>query len=253
MKRIVYFIFICANGFSQINVVEFFESLYSDNSVKIENTYEEGYNLFCDQHQIDKDNTHNKDIFYRLYFLHELFTTDSAMDCSSNGILEIPYFWDDTRQDIDGNGYNIQRTPDVFLGDLVSEKPSYSYEGCGDFYTFGWCAEREMAFVALLRNMGYEADIIALNGHAWTQIYVSMYTNDYKDIFTITVDNTFDQFYIYEERLPCMHTCESYDYNCSICLMVEYYNPTADKPIDHILVYDTAIKRINELVINKLK
>ena len=251
MKKYLYFIFICANGFSQINVVDFFDLLYSENSIKIEDTYEEEYSLFCDTNEIDKDNTHNEYIFYKLYFLHKLFTTNSAMDCSKSGILEIPYFWDDTREFIIGNEYNVKRTPDRFLGDLVSNKPYYKYAGCGEFYTFGWCSEREMAFVALLRSMGYDADIIALNGHAWTQIYVPMYINGHKDIFSITIDNTFNLFYVYEEKYPCMHTCESYDHDCSICLMIEYYNPTADKSIDHIIVNKPAAERINKLVSNK--
>ena len=68
MKTIIFSLFICVNGFAQVNVVEFFESLYSENEIKIENTYKDNYNLFCYQYGIDKNNTYNKNIFYKLYY-----------------------------------------------------------------------------------------------------------------------------------------------------------------------------------------
>jgi hypothetical protein len=259
MKTIIISLFICVNGFAQINVVNFFDLLYSENSIKIEQSYEEVYNLFCDQHGIDKNNTHNKGTFYKLYFLHKLFTTTESMDCSASGILEIPYFWDYSRDYISApdNVVLTDRTPEVFLSDLVSNKPQYSYE-CEvgekeiDFYTFGWCAEREMAFVSLLRHMGVESYILADGGHAWSEVHIPMYVNDRKEEIVITIDNTYDEFYVQEYNFCCFHDCQEYDYNCAHCLMVQFYNPSANRSIEHILVSKSAAERINKLVSNKL-
>ena len=83
-------------------------------------------------------------------------------------------------------------------------------------------------------------------------IFLKKSANEGKELFGTWNFEPPNTFYIYEERLPCMHTCSQYDYNCSICLMIEYYNPVANKSIDHIIVFESVMERINELVISKL-
>ena len=62
----------------------------------------------------------------------------------------------------------------MFLNDLVSISPKYHHNDCGKFYTFGWCGEREMSFVALLKNMGFSAKVVAKGIHAWTEVIVEL-------------------------------------------------------------------------------
>ena len=237
-------------GFSQENIVVFLNTIYNEYKDDCHNKYDIKYILCDSKNDIDYNKELNYEIIYKLYFLHQLFTTNAAKDCSASGILAIPYFWSDSRNNISApkTSKMLDRTPEIFLSDLVSSDAKYSHEECGKFHTFGWCAEREMAFVALLRNMGFKAEVIASNGHAWTQVNINLYPEGGNQF--ITIDNTFNDFYIGEYIIPSIHNCKSYDYNCEICLMQKHYNPRANDKIDNIIVSKIAAKRIRTKIDN---
>lgn len=254
MLKSIFFLLISLSytvSFSQENVVFFFNTIYNEYKDDCYKKYDVKNFLFDDQNNINYNKELDYEIIYKLYFLHQLFTTNAAQDCSGSGILSIPYFWAESRNNISAPKKSkiLDRTPAIFLSDLVSIYPKYSHEGCGLFHTFGWCAEREMAFVALLRNMGFKADVIASNGHAWTQVNINLDDTEEGNLF-IKIDNTFNNFSIGEYIMPSTHNCKSYNYNCEVCLMQKYYNPRANEKIDNIIVSTIAAKRIRTKINN---
>ncbi|MBN1348103.1 hypothetical protein JXJ21_01705 [candidate division KSB1 bacterium] len=126
--------------------------------------------------------------------MHDLFTGISAQNYVSGGILQIPYFWHwidpNPRHEIvfsenstkliklkppdEFSKYksyaDIDRTPCLYLSDLLSDEPKYYHEQCSEFYTFGWCSEREMAFNTLVELFGYKSKIKQEEIHTWTAV-----------------------------------------------------------------------------------
>tara|TARA_R110002020_G_scaffold137687_3_gene307096 strand:+ start:1834 stop:2580 length:747 start_codon:yes stop_codon:yes gene_type:complete len=237
-------------GFSQVSVVEFFDQFYSKNSSTLLTIYEDDYKLFCKDKQIDIDNDHNKYVFHKLFFLHNAFTTTGAINGLRGGLLEIPYYDMSSRYKLE-DVIIEDRTPVIFLSDLVSDTSKYK-----DMYTFGWCSEREMAFMALIKSMGFDGRIVADNGHAWSEVNVELYVNNQLNDYILYIDNTYDRFLIrtelyWYELTSNYHECRSYDYNCEICLMTKFYNPRSDEIIDTIMVSKDRIKSLsNQLVLN---
>lgn len=156
-----------------------------------------------------------------LYIIHSLFTSNSAYNGSRGSILNIPYLWHwvkpNPRHTITyipknkplktikptqgfgkyGSFADIDRTPFLFLSDMLSEQPNYYKEGIDTFSTFGWCSEREMAYVALLSTLGYEAKVVTSGTHSWTEV-VKQLVNDKDKMqwFKFKVDSTFNHFNI---------------------------------------------------------
>ena len=273
MKKLLLLLIIPLLSFGQENIVDFFNSIYNKNKKNIYAKYQKDYLQFCAQNNLNLNSKKNEEVYYKLYFMHKLFTTNESMDCSANGILEIPYFWKDSRDYISApdNAVLRDRTPEVFLSDLVSNKPRYSYE-CEvgekeiDFYTFGWCAEREMSFVALLKNMGISAKVVANGGHAWTEIIVELDTHsESTSKYIVKIDNTYDDFLILNNwtesnsvwEIDTNHhleknKCSEYNYDCAFCLMHVFYNPKSNQLITNIIVENDASNRINNQIIDGL-
>ena len=149
--------------------------------------------------------------------MHDLFTSQSATNGSKGEILNIPYMWhwvtpnprhqisftasktllQDMKPPIEFSKYNsyadIDRTPFLYLTDLVAESPKYYSESYGEFSTFGWCSEREMAFVFLFEMMGFDGKVMAEGNHSWSEFLITMNLNDKNSAnFMVKVDNTFD-------------------------------------------------------------
>ena len=77
---------------------------------------------------------------------------------------------------------------------MFSEENKYSSKACGEFSTFGWCSEREMAYTCLLSIKNYVAKVKAEHGHSWTELIIPLrLQNQKKALFKISVDNTFDK------------------------------------------------------------
>jgi len=173
----------------------------------------------CNRYELDSTNEQNQHTFYAINFYHQLFTGDGSFDGSSEGgILKIPYFWnwvEPNRRDsimyLPTNEYlseitppkrfsrynsfaDIDRIPSLYIQDLLTSKPSYHHEYCGDFYTFGWCSEREMTFVLLMELLLDIPSVVIVEGaHSWTEMdlkFVGL-AQDYKEV-RVKVDNTYD-------------------------------------------------------------
>ncbi|MBK7095349.1 MAG: hypothetical protein IPH57_10005 [Saprospiraceae bacterium] len=175
------------------------------------------YLSFCKSNNILKTDSLNIRNFYTVKILHELFTSQTASNCSKGLILDIPYFWhwcqDNPRHKIYFTSSNkllknckppkefsryssyadIDRTPYLFLSDMVSNVPNYYSKSCDTFSTFGWCSEREMAFVALMTTLNYNGKIKAENYHSWSEFIIPMKNiKNEQTYFNVIVDNTFN-------------------------------------------------------------
>jgi hypothetical protein len=159
----------------------------------------------------------NIEKFYSIKILHDLFTSQTASNCSKGEILNIPYQWHwvnpnprhtirftengkllkETKAPAEFSKYNsyadIDRTPYLFLSDLFSETPKYYSASCDTFPGFGWCSEREMAFVCLLDLLNYSGKVVAEGNHSWSELLIPMRSADGKlKNFRVIVDNTFN-------------------------------------------------------------
>ena len=210
------FIILFQSSFAQKNIDLFLKNLYNQ-SQEYQQVRENEYNQFCKELNVQKNNELNQENFFFIYFLHDLFTNSSAQNCNVEGILEIPYFWHwinpNPRNEIlylpDSVKLNmkkppkqlsryksfadIDRTPYLFLSDLVSVQPKYYHEDCSDFYTFGWCSEKEMSFNSILSVLNYPCKIKQSGIHTRSEIWVKMLDINNKNVNVILkVDNTFD-------------------------------------------------------------
>ena len=172
---------------------------------------------FCLANKVNPIDSSNVVKFYTIKILHELFTSQTASNCSQGEILNIPYQWHwiepnpryeicfansktllkDTKPPNEFSNYNsyadIDRTPYLFLSDFVYPELKYYSTSCDTFSTFGWCSEREMAFIALTSLLEYEGKVVAEGNHSWSEFVIPMKLND-GDLqnFKVSVDNTFN-------------------------------------------------------------
>jgi hypothetical protein len=174
------------------------------------------FDSVCVEHGLDATDPTNRSLYHEIMFLHALFTGDGAGDGDRGGLLRIPYFWhwidpnprhgirlvaDDrplvalpppapyTRY---ASQADIDRVPLLYLGDLVAERPRYRHPEYGTFETFGWCSEREMAFLALLLALGHEGKIVQDGIHVWTELWCELgAASGQRVAVTVRVDNTF--------------------------------------------------------------
>lgn len=141
-----------------------------------------------------------------LRHLHQMLTTDWP----ENYRGEIPYVtnWDGSRLEIRKNGWPAieqDRTPTIFYRDFV-DTVAYRGPHGQEFYTFGWCSEREMAFAAGAWLMGYEPVIIVRGGHAFTLVSI--------DGVLHKVDNTYGKFEVWDYGyVPVPETKLEFFYN----------------------------------------
>ena len=231
---------------------------------------------FCNAHDLDSNSHSNKRAFFQIYFLHDLFTGESAQNYSTGGILQIPYFWhwvepnprygiifleDSVRlgEIPPPEGYekyksyaDIDRIPYMYLMDLLADRPKYYHEKCSSFYTFGWCSEREMAFNALLEIIGYNAKIKQSGIHTWSEILIS-FRDRYAVVkmFIFKVDNTFDR--VDYEIIDNDLSVENWRTDVGSGSLIEWYNRRAHSPkeiakIKSIQISATARNRIEEQI-----
>jgi hypothetical protein len=176
------------------------------------------YNDFFRKNELNAIDSTNIEKYYTLKILHDLFTSETASNCSKGEVLNIPYQWhwvspnprhtiryvesgkllSVTKPPVEFGKYNscadIDRTPYLFLSDLFATKSKYYSESCDTFPSFGWCSEREMAFVCLLDILGYSGKVMVNGGHSWSEFVVPMKTKDGNSKkFCVSVDNTFNK------------------------------------------------------------
>ncbi len=253
----------------------FFNELYLKHSSKYHQIKIDAYNQFCDRYHLDRSHSQNQERYFRLSFFHDLLTGTDAINCSSGGILKIPYFWhwispnprhkifhlpDKTiltklkppkRLAKYKSLADIDRIPSQFLADLVSDEPQYYHPDCGSFYTFGWCSEREMSFALLLSLYSYDSKIVQEGIHVWSEFWLGFTTVDGKAISLIAkVDNTFDT--VIWEKAPDRNKTK-WLINYGAIKMVKWYNSKARESqelalVQKIIVAGKSQYRINLLV-----
>ena len=175
------------------------------------------YKSFCRNNELKTLDSINVKNYYSIKILHDLFTCKEATNGSKGEILNMPYFWHWVKPNprytiylaknkkllkdikpptefLKFNSYaEIDRTPYLFISDLFQPELKYYSESCGSFSTFGWCSEREMAFVCLLDLLGYKGKIVAEGIHSWSEFLVPMTSeNNILINFSVKVDNTFN-------------------------------------------------------------
>ena len=206
--------------YEEMPLSDFIEKLFSNHLSSLKIIENQSFEALCTANQLSLADSLNQSNYLRIKFLHDLFTSSGAYDCNTGGILKLPYFWHwtlpNSRYEIeyltDGTpkklteiksppGFqrykslaDVDRTPLLYLGDMVTETPKYRHPDCGDFYTFGWCSEREMAFAVLLNLMALESKVVVSGNHSWTETLIGM-TNSGggQKWMLVKADNTFDK------------------------------------------------------------
>lgn len=203
--------------YDSLSIPSFFEKLIVNHQNDFSKINKDEFVSFCEQYDVNPLDSLNSKKFYTIKILHDLFTSQTASNGSKGEILNIPYMWHwvspnprheiafkeskvlikDTKAPKDFSKYasytDIDRTPYLFLTDLMAESPKYYTDSFGEFSTFGWCSEREMAFVCLLEMMGFDGKVMAEGNHSWSEFLITMNLNDYNSAnFMVKVDNTFD-------------------------------------------------------------
>jgi len=150
----------------------------------------------------------------RLWAVHQMLTTTSATDGAVGGAFRLPYFWHWTepnpRLSIVSRpdqqplvqlepppGYgryktfgHIDRKPALYLGDVAADEPRYFHPDVGEFSSFGWCSEREMAFCALAAIWGYEVKVVQHGIHVVSVVRLETAAPSPE----VLVDTTFNMF-----------------------------------------------------------
>lgn len=233
---------------------DFFRALAREFHAPFTATEPGAFASFCEVHGLDPADPSNAATYHEVAFLHALLTGDGARDGARGGLLQIPYFWhwttpnprhgillvaDDrplastpppdpysryaTQADID-------RVPVLYLGDLVAEQPRYRHRRHGQFETFGWCSEREMAFLSLMLAMGHDGKIVQEGIHVWTELWCEMTTVAGDTVvMTARVDNTFAT--LRWLQLPEGTALQQWRAQTGRGAQVDWYNRTARSPV----------------------
>jgi hypothetical protein len=198
-------------------LLSFFDNTFREFYPRLKEKNSINFIKFCDKYGLDEKDEENQKSFCQVHFYHDLLTGSGASDCVKGGILAIPYFWHwidpNPRHEIlrlpdsaklgslkPPKGYaryksyaDIDRVPSMFLSDLVSDTPSYYHPDCGEFYSFGWCSEREMTYCCIMSGYDYKCKIRQEGIHTWSEILTSFRTRDSVMIpLSAVVDNTFN-------------------------------------------------------------
>jgi len=204
------------SSYAAPSLPEFFKGLYAEHRDELSQRYGKSLDKILRQFEIGKDTGIVRGKLLPLFFYHALFTSSDAIDCARGGILEIPYFWHwvdpNPRYDLiyvpDGKPLNktrppkgfekyksyadIDRTPAIYLQNLVADQPLFRHPSCGEITTFGWCSEREMAFANLMTILGYQVKIIQSGIHVWSEVLLEILAERQKGYAVCAVDNTFN-------------------------------------------------------------
>lgn len=199
-------------------LLPFLDRLFADHRISIARKLSQDEPSASLLSRLSPEDSASRERILEVLFLHRLLTTSAPIDGARGGILESVYFWHWVKPNprhrirmLPDSGLLVEakphpahpsyrswadmdRTPDLFLADLVADTPRYFHPDFGTFYTFGWCSEREMAFTLLLTRMGYTAKIKFKGNHVWTEVLIEGARLDGSTKNGILrIDNTFDQ------------------------------------------------------------
>jgi hypothetical protein len=137
----------------------------------------------------------------------------------------------------------IDRTPALFLSDLVSESPRYRHDDCGEFFTFGWCSEREMAFLALMTCLGYEGRIRQEGIHSWSELWCQLTADGGTPVPVIAaIDNTYGS--LEWNRAPLGASSRQWKEDAGGSKELRWYNATARSARQHAELRGAAVTRV---------
>ncbi len=204
--------------YKETTIPIFLKELVENHQREFEIVDSSTYKRFCLSNEIFPSDSNNLQKYLTLSILHRLFTCKNATDGSRGEILNVPYFWNwvnpNPRSEItllenkqklgeikppkEFSKYdsyaNIDRTPYLFLSELFLDNPKYYSNSCDTFSTFGWCSEREMAFVCTMDFLNYNGKVMAEGNHSWSEFIVPLQSiNKGEKNFKVKVDNTFDE------------------------------------------------------------
>lgn len=237
------------NQYQNLSITQFFEQLAQNHYSKLHQRDKDFWSSSGQTKNIDINDSENIKTIFKLKILHKLFTSSGASNGAKGAILNIPYFWHWTNPnprhqikwvptnqlltDIKPNKTfskyksiaDIDRTPYLFLADLVKDKPQYYHNKCDTFATFGWCSEREMAFVCLTELLGYRGKVVASGNHSWSEFIVKLKNNQGQMLdFCVTIDNTFGYFNILTIKKSAIGEWNNYFGNAPLS---KWYNDKA--------------------------
>jgi hypothetical protein len=241
----------------------FFAELYQNNVSDFKKAYGKGYLSFCEDYNINSDDPANQEKYFKLLFYNKMLTTTNSVDCTKGGMLKIPYFWHwidpnprhriidnesgtllvdkspPERYSLYKSHADIDRTPYIYLKDLVSEKPGYRHPDCSEFYTFGWCSEREMAYSLLIGLYGFKSKIVQKGIHVTSNVWVTFTTRSGKKATLMAiVDNTYDVLVWKKVKRIAF---DSWYKDMGTIKMVKWYNKKARSEEERELVKDIRV------------
>lgn len=202
--------------YDSLNIPEFLKTFCQNHIETFSRLYFSEFQDFCSANDLNTNDSINKTHYFSLKILHDLFTSQNASNGSIGEITKIPYFWHwtspnprytirftennkflkDTKPPSQFAKYqsfaDIDRTPYLFISDWLSPEFRYYSETMDSFSTFGWCSEREMAFVCLTTLLGYQGKVVTSGNHSWSELTVSMGSKKKTSLFRVKIDNTFN-------------------------------------------------------------
>jgi len=184
----------------------------------------------CERFALDPDDSSNRRRFAQVYFFHDMIKGNGTSNGSYSGFLKIPYFWhwipvnprleitrlpgEQKLKDLpppEGwgpykNWATVDRFPRIFFTDLFTDSPGYRTEPTGDFHSFGWCSEREPAYLVWLSAFGLTGKVNGKGGHVASTVYLPVNsalssmvnqgkissTDSSTKYLSVCVDNTYD-------------------------------------------------------------
>ena len=254
-----------ACSYDSMSIPVFFENMVQNHMLDFYHLDSSGYIDFCKENGLRLEDSMNFKLYFTVKILHDLFTCKTASDCSRGDILNIPYVWhwiqpnprheiylvdngnllSDSDPPAEFSRYNsyadIDRTPFLFLSELVAPEPKYFSASCDTFSTFGWCSEREMAFVCLMEILNYQGKVVAEGNHSWSEFIIPMHTqNGEIKNFKVTVDNTFNGFRWDEINA---NEIENWEVNQGNSSQANWYNQKAHSQNEKSRIYNFIVSK----------
>ena len=81
------------SGNASASIPDFFDELFRESLIEYADFRNTEFGEFCSEHGLHSSDEKTRETFLRVYFLHDLLTTVSAINCARGGFLKIPYFW----------------------------------------------------------------------------------------------------------------------------------------------------------------
>lgn len=196
---------------------DFLRSAYATHATVVAGRLSPRLASLCAAAGVPDTSAANRRALLPVLFLHGLLTTTDAVDGRRGGAFGTAYFWHwvtpnprhSLRRLPDSawlaklppppgfaryrSWADVDRLPELYLGDLATEAPRYWHRRYGTLQTFGWCSEREMAFGALLAAWGLKGKIKQEGIHVWTEVVFDLVDSRGRiRPVAVAFDNTFD-------------------------------------------------------------